>query len=66
MRPGAPWLPAGSVLAASVLLALLRGVVAASVDLSDDEAYYRLWALAPALSYLDHPPMVAWLIAAGR
>ena len=66
MRPGATWLPAGSVLAASVLLALLRGVVAASVDLSDDEAYYRLWALAPALSYLDHPPMVAWLIAAGR
>jgi 4-amino-4-deoxy-L-arabinose transferase-like glycosyltransferase len=22
--------------------------------------------LAPALSYLDHPPMVAWMIAAGR
>jgi hypothetical protein len=49
-----------------VLLALIRGAVAATVDLSDDEAYYRLWALAPALSYLDHPPMVAWLIAAGR
>src|SRR5262245_17183952 len=47
-------------------MALLRGVMAATVDLSDDEAYYRLWALAPALSYLDHPPMVAWLIAAGR
>jgi len=54
------------VLGAIVLLALLRGAVAATVDLSDDEAYYRLWALAPALSYLDHPPMVAWLIAAGR
>ena len=54
------------MLGAIVVLALLRGAVAASVDLSDDEAYYRLWALAPALSYLDHPPMVAWLIAAGR
>jgi len=54
------------LLGAVVLAALLRGAVAASVDLSDDEAYYRLWALAPALSYLDHPPMVAWLIAAGR
>jgi 4-amino-4-deoxy-L-arabinose transferase-like glycosyltransferase len=66
MRPDATWLPARPLLAASVLLALLRGVVAANIDLSDDEAYYRLWALAPALSYLDHPPMVAWLIAAGR
>lgn len=66
MRSGVTWLPAGPLLAAIVLLALLRGVVAASIDLSDDEAYYRLWALAPALSYLDHPPMVAWLIAAGR
>jgi hypothetical protein len=54
------------VLGAVVVMALLRGALAASVDLSDDEAYYRLWALAPALSYLDHPPMVAWLIAAGR
>ena len=63
---GATWLPTGSVLGAIVVLAVLRGAVAATVDLSDDEAYYRLWALAPALSYLDHPPMVAWLIAAGR
>jgi 4-amino-4-deoxy-L-arabinose transferase-like glycosyltransferase len=49
-----------------VLLALLRAAVAATTELSDDEAYYRLWALAPAMSYLDHPPMVAWLIAAGQ
>ena len=49
-----------------MLSALLRAAVAATTELSDDEAYYRLWALAPALSYLDHPPMVAWLIAAGQ
>ena len=66
MSSAASWLPAPWLLCAIVVMALLRGVVAATVDLSDDEAYYRLWALAPALSYLDHPPMVAWLIAAGR
>ena len=36
------------------------------MGLSNDEAYYRLWSLHPALSYFDHPPMVAWIIAAGR
>lgn len=47
-------------------MALLRVAVAASSGLTDDEAYYRLWALAPAISYLDHPPMTGWMIAAGR
>ena len=58
--------PPVSLLSAVAAMALLRGFIAAATDLSDDEAYYRLWALAPALSYLDHPPMVAWMIAAGR
>lgn len=40
--------------------------MAGQLGLSDDEAYYRLWALAPALSYLDHPPMVGWMIAGSR
>ena len=44
----------------------IRAVVAACLGLTDDEAYYRLWGLSPALSYLDHPPMVGWLIASGR
>ncbi|ATU72362.1 putative 4-amino-4-deoxy-L-arabinose transferase [Gluconacetobacter sp. SXCC-1] len=44
------------------LLACVRLVVAGWLPLSPDEAYYRVWALAPAASYLDHPPMVAvWL-----
>jgi len=47
-------------------LALVRVAVAAASGLTDDEAYYRLWAIAPAVSYYDHPPMVAWMIAAGR
>jgi 4-amino-4-deoxy-L-arabinose transferase-like glycosyltransferase len=51
---------------AIIVLALLRAAVAANTGLTDDEAYYRLWALAPAMSYLDHPPMTGWMIAAGR
>lgn len=58
--------PSALLATAIVGLALVRMVVAAASGLTDDEAYYRLWALAPALSYYDHPPMVAWLIAAGR
>ncbi|ATI13063.1 glycosyltransferase family 39 protein [Acetobacter pomorum] len=44
------------------LLTLFRLILAAWIPLSPDEAYYRLWALAPAAGYLDHPPMVAlWM-----
>lgn len=57
----------GLALAAGiVLLLVVRGVIAARLGLTDDEAYYRLWSLVPAASYLDHPPMVGWWIAAGR
>src|SRR5262245_20259146 len=65
---GHPALPTPALLLAAAIVAsaLLRAALAATTELSDDEAYYRLWALAPALSYLDHPPMVAWLIAAGQ
>lgn len=45
---------------------LLHLWLADQIPLTEDEAYYRLWALAPALSYYDHPPMVAWMMAAGR
>jgi hypothetical protein len=34
------------------------------LELYSDEAYYFLWSLRPALGYFDHPPMVAWLMAA--
>src|SRR5262249_23649496 len=58
--------PAPLLAGAIVAIALVRVVVAYNTALTDDEAYYRLWALAPALSYYDHPPMTAWMIAAGR
>lgn len=31
-------------------------------ELTNDEAYYFLYAQHPALGYYDHPPMVAWLV----
>jgi 4-amino-4-deoxy-L-arabinose transferase-like glycosyltransferase len=34
------------------------------VELSYDEAYYALWARWPQFGYLDHPPLVAWIIYA--
>ena len=30
-----------------------------------DEAYYWVWSRHPAMGYLDHPPMVAWVIRFG-
>ena len=50
----------------AVLFTGLHFYMAANIGLSNDEAYYRLWSLHPALSYFDHPPLVAWIIAAGR
>jgi 4-amino-4-deoxy-L-arabinose transferase-like glycosyltransferase len=73
--PATRHLPGGSmgidrsavVLLAAILgLGLVRAALAAMIGLTEDEAYYRLWALAPAMGYLDHPPMVGWMIAFGR
>lgn len=47
-------------------LTALRLIAAASVHLTEDEAYYRLWAQHLQLGYFDHPPMIAWWIKAGE
>lgn len=44
--------------------ALLRLGLAAAVPLTTDEAYYVDWARHLQPAYLDHPPAVAWLMAA--
>ena len=44
-------------------LALMRVVSAWRFPLSGDEAYYWEWSRRLALSYVDHPPLVAWTIA---
>ncbi len=49
------------------MTATLAGVrlgLGAEAGLGDDEAYYWHWSRHLASGYLDHPPGVAWLIAA--
>jgi 4-amino-4-deoxy-L-arabinose transferase-like glycosyltransferase len=43
---------------------LLRILIASNIELTNDEVYYRLYALYPDFSHFDHPPMVGWLIQA--
>lgn len=57
-----PW-PA--VAAIALAAAALRGLAFSGTELYSDEAYYWLWSLRPAAGYFDHPPLVAWLVAAG-
>jgi dolichol-phosphate mannosyltransferase len=47
------------------LAIVLRLIYAAGVELIPEEAYYWNYAQHLDIGYLDHPPMVGWLIAAG-
>ena len=42
--------------------AVVRGVLAAWMELGNDEVYYWTYALYPDWSHFDHPPMVGWVI----
>lgn len=55
------------VVAALVIAAMtgLRIVYACAIELRTDEAYYWTWSKEGALSFLDHPPGIAWLIRFG-
>src|SRR5215217_3462094 len=44
---------------------LLRVAAMVFVPLIPEEAYYWMYAQHPAMSYFDHPPMVAWVIWLG-
>lgn len=54
-----------AVLALIAAMVALRCLVARHVDLETDEAYYWLWSRHLAISYYDHPPMIAYLIRLG-
>ena len=58
----APWLGVALLIAA---LTAMRLVYAGVLDLRTDEAYYWTWSKESALSFLDHPPGIAWLIRFG-
>jgi hypothetical protein len=47
------------IIASSVLI---RGVLAWWLEMGNDEVYYWTYALYPALSHFDHPPMVGLFI----
>ena len=54
------------LIALTATMLVARLIAAGHVHLTEDEAYYRLWSMAPALGYYDHPPMIAWWIWLGR
>ncbi len=49
----------------NALLIALRIATAAHLPLSFDESYFWLWSKHLALSYYDHPPLIALTIRAG-
>lgn len=51
----------GRVLAVLIPILLLRAFFTFQVGLIDDEAYHWSWTKDLALSYYDHPGMIAWL-----
>jgi hypothetical protein len=56
------WLAVVALVAA---MTALRIVYASLTDLRTDEAYYWTWSKENVLSFLDHPPMIAWFIRFG-
>jgi 4-amino-4-deoxy-L-arabinose transferase-like glycosyltransferase len=56
------WLAIAALIAA---MTALRVVYASVIDLRTDEAYYWTWSKENVLSFLDHPPMIAWFIRFG-
>jgi 4-amino-4-deoxy-L-arabinose transferase-like glycosyltransferase len=54
-----------AVVALIAVLTAMRVIYASLLDLRTDEAYYWTWSKEGVLSFLDHPPMIAWFIRFG-
>jgi 4-amino-4-deoxy-L-arabinose transferase-like glycosyltransferase len=54
-----------AVVALLSALTALRVIYASVLELRTDEAYYWTWSKENVLSFLDHPPMIAWFIRFG-
>ena len=54
--------PLGALL---IVWLFFRLLMARGFELVPDEAYYWTWSRHLSMGYLDHPPMVAWLIRLG-
>ena len=53
------------VVALIAAMTVMRLIYASVIDLRTDEAYYWTWSKESVLSFLDHPPMIAWFIRFG-
>lgn len=65
VRESAWWLKPRIFFAALGGWLVVHLIFSARSQLVPDEAYYWVWSRHLALSYLDHPPMVAYLIRLG-
>lgn len=45
-----------------IIATLVRCIIACSIELGNDEVYYRMYAQYLQWNYFDHPPIVGWLI----
>ncbi len=59
------WLPPRGVAALFLVWLMSRWVFDAMRELVPDEAYYWVWSRHLAMSYFDHPPVIAYLIRLG-
>jgi dolichol-phosphate mannosyltransferase len=48
-----------------LIITIIHLLLAQQTELIPEEAYYWTYSQHPALSYFDHPPMVAWIIHLG-
>jgi hypothetical protein len=55
------WIGIALIAALTAMRALYAGVM----ELRTDEAYYWTWSKERVLSFLDHPPMIAWFVRFG-
>src|ERR1700676_3585439 len=54
-----------AVVALIAAMTALRLIYASVTELRTDEAYYWTWSRENVLSFLDHPPAIAWFIRFG-
>ncbi|ADC71523.1 conserved hypothetical protein [Thioalkalivibrio sp. K90mix] len=62
LPPGAPWLARhyGAVLLTALAAKIL---IAWTLPITGDEAYFLIWGQHPDPGYYDHPPMVGWWLS---
>src|SRR4051794_37542955 len=66
IRLAQPRLESATALAAACIivaaLTVMRGTFATTIALRVDEPYYWPWSKKHVISFLDPPPLIAWLI----